>query len=202
MKLERCNNGHYYDKSKHSTCPHCGIDIELDIQKTKSLKNDNSDNVDKTQPRFENHKESSNNESNNNTNYNTNSNIDSENKTIGLYHKSIGIDPVVGWLVCIEGIEKGRDYRIRSGRNFIGRSEKMDINIAGDRGISRERHAVIIYDAKKNKYLINPGDSREMVYVNDDGVYNAIELKINDIIELGETKLIFIPLCGSEFKWD
>ena len=35
-------------------------------------------------------------------------------------------DPVVEWLVCIDGPEKGRDYRIRSGNNYIGRSQDIE----------------------------------------------------------------------------
>lgn len=42
-------------------------------------------------------------------------------QTIALVQKEMGIDPVVGWLVCISGAEKGRDYRIHSDNNFIGR---------------------------------------------------------------------------------
>ena len=72
-----------------------------------------------------------------------------QNKTVGYYHKKVGIDPVVGWLLCVDGPEKGRDYRIRSGRNSIGRAENMDICISGDSSISRERHAIIAYDPKK-----------------------------------------------------
>lgn len=181
MKLSRCKSGHYYDTTKHSLCPYCSIDINLESKKTLPLGNQSLDT--KTLPNEE-------------------VNIETEEKTIGMYHKTIGIDPVVGWLVCIEGTDKGRDYRIRSGRNFVGRSEKMDINIAGDRSISRERHAIIIYDPKKDIFLIDPGDSREMVYLNNEGVYSATIIKSYDMIELGESKLLFIPLCGGDFKWE
>ncbi len=51
-----------------------------------------------------------------------------------------GIDAVVGWLVCVHGRNRGRDYRIRSENNTVGRSENMDICISGDDLISRERH--------------------------------------------------------------
>ena len=37
--------------------------------------------------------------------------------------------PVVGWLVCIEGPSKGKDYRMIAEKNFIGRSPEMDIRI-------------------------------------------------------------------------
>ena len=44
-----------------------------------------------------------------------------EGRTVGLIRKRTGLDPVVGWLVCIAGPDKGRDYRIHSERNFLGR---------------------------------------------------------------------------------
>lgn len=207
MKLIRCERGHYYDSTKHSSCPHCGVDIDLNISRTMPMGGKMQDSsTPKTEPRLNNlnierrlnkeHQQEMFNKSNMGGEY------EEDKKTVGIYHKKIGIDPVAGWLVCTEGADRGRDYRIRSGRNFIGRSEKMDIHITGDRTISRERHATVIYDPKKNAYLINPGDSREMVYLNGDGVYSATEIKAHDIIELGETKLMFIPLCGEEFKWE
>jgi len=36
-----------------------------------------------------------------------------------------------GWLVCIGGPNKGDDYKIREGRNFIGGDLKMDIIFRG-----------------------------------------------------------------------
>ena len=29
------------------------------------------------------------------------------------------VDPVCGWLVCIEGTRVGKDYKIKNGKNFI-----------------------------------------------------------------------------------
>lgn len=30
-------------------------------------------------------------------------------KTVGVFQKNMKIEPVVGWLICVEGPEKGRD---------------------------------------------------------------------------------------------
>ena len=35
-----------------------------------------------------------------------------------------------------------------------------------------------------------------------DEVIQAADLKAYDRIELGETQLLFIPLCGENFAWD
>ena len=56
--------------------------------------------------------------------------------TVALVKKESGIDPVCGWLVCISGADIGRDYRIKTERNFVGRSANMDIMINGDAYVS------------------------------------------------------------------
>lgn len=112
------------------------------------------------------------------------------------------LDPVTGWLVCISGPSKGRDYRIRSEKNFIGRAEDMHIQILGDNHISRRNHAVLIYDPKKRKTVLMPGDSSGLVYLNGETVYTPEELTAFDVIEMGRSKFIFQPLCGEHFEWE
>lgn len=124
-----------------------------------------------------------------------------EGVTIGVYDKRQRFDPVVGWLICIEGAERGRDYRIYSDRNFIGRGEGMRICIKGDDTISRERHSEINFDARHQTFYIAPGDGRGNTYLNDRPVLQAQALQPWDIIEIGETKLVFVPLCGPVFNW-
>jgi len=111
------------------------------------------------------------------------------------------MDPVTGWLVCIEGPSKGRDYRILTEKNFLGRSDGMDIQVLGDNYIAKRNHAVFVYDPKKRKNLLLPGDSQGLVYVNGEAVYAPIELSQFDTIELGKSKFLFIPLCGENFEW-
>lgn len=111
------------------------------------------------------------------------------------------MDPVTGWLVCIEGPSKGRDYRIMTEKNFLGRSDGMDIQILGDNNIAKRNHAVFVYDPKKRHTLVLPGDSQGLVYVNGEAVYVPQELAPYDTIELGKSKFIFIPLCGENFEW-
>jgi len=122
--------------------------------------------------------------------------------TRALIPVQAGIDPVVGWLVCTHGPEKGRDYRIRSENNTIGRSMDNYIRIEGDDSISRERHAVITFDPTTNSFFLIPGEGRGLVYHNGKALFAAQELQPYDQIMLGRTKLLFIPLCGDKFKWD
>ena len=37
---------------------------------------------------------------------------------------------------------------------------------------------------------------------NDLPLYVPQVLRINDVIELGDTKLMFIPLCSDQFQWN
>ena len=111
------------------------------------------------------------------------------------------MDPVTGWLICIEGPSKGRDYRIHSEKNFVGRADGMDIQILGDNNIAKRNHAIIVYDPKKRKTILLPGDSQGLVYLNDEAVYAPEELKDYDSIEIGKSKFLFIPLCGENFEW-
>lgn len=112
------------------------------------------------------------------------------------------IDPVVGWLVCIKGPQMGRDYRILSEKNFIGRSEDMQIQILGDNKIARRNHAIVAYDPLKRTTLILPGDSQGLVYLNNDAIYTPVELSPYDVIQLGNSQFLFIPLCGEHFEWE
>lgn len=127
---------------------------------------------------------------------------DDEPVTINVIHKMLGYDPVVGWLVCISGRERGRDYRIHGDNNFIGRSTNMDICIQGDESISKVRHAVISYDSRSNVFYLASGEGRSLIRLNDKPVLGMVELKAMDIVEIGMTRLMFVPLCGENFVWE
>lgn len=172
--LTRCLKGHYYDSKKHSSCPFCGVqDLDIDIKKTMAKRVETNSGQAPAE----------------------------EGKTVGMFRNKLDMDPVVGWLVAVSGPEKGHDYRIKSEKNFIGRSEKMDISIAGDESISRDNHAVVSYNPKNNVFRIFPGESRGLVYLNDEELVTPEELKANDIIEIGQSRLMFMPFCGEHFTW-
>lgn len=133
---------------------------------------------------------------------NLNQEIEKESKTVGYWIKELSVDPVVGWLVCIEGADKGKDYRIINERNFIGRSSDMEICITGDSSISRKNHCSIVYNPKQRIFVITPGDSNGLVYVQMKALYESKEINNFDLIEIGNSKFIFIKLCGENFDWN
>ncbi len=110
--------------------------------------------------------------------------------------------PVCGWLICIEGARVGKDYKIHKGKNFVGRGDEMDIQIIGDNEINRKNHTIIVYDPKKLNTVILPGDSAGLAYLNEEPVYVPTELKPYDTISLGNSRFLFVPLCGRNFSWD
>ena len=122
-------------------------------------------------------------------------------KTVGMMQEQMGFDPVVGWLACVEGPSRGKSYTIRGGINSIGRGDRMDITITGDRTISMENHARISYSDRNNRFNLLPGDGRNIVYLNGEEVFSATPLQAYDLIDFGETKLLFVPLCGERFTW-
>lgn len=112
------------------------------------------------------------------------------------------LNPVCGWIVCIKGPSRGHAYKIKAGKNFIGRADDMDIQILGDDKIAYRKHAVIAFDPKTRNTMLLPGDSGELVYCQNKAVYTPTELEVRNNIELGVSELIFIPFCGINFNWD
>ena len=118
---------------------------------------------------------------------------------VDLRHGS-GSEPVVGWLVCIEGPMRGQDFRIRDGYNFIGR-EEGDIRIKGDNAISRQKHAVVAFYSKRNSFHVGPADGRNIIELNGEPVFNHVQMENFDVITVGNTKLMLVVLCGDRFNW-
>lgn len=200
MALTECANGHLYDTDQYASCPYCqgGINrVEFGggdsgIGKTVGLGTPNgapiTSEVGATVAP---------------SNYRSQggSSENDTGKTVAILQKSLKVEPVVGWLTCIEGEDKGKDYRIEAKNNTIGRDERMDICIKGDSTISRENHARLAYDVKHNAFHLIPAESTNSIYVNDEPTYVPTKLSPYDLIELGESKFLFVPLCNDKFNW-
>ncbi len=114
----------------------------------------------------------------------------------------VSSDPVVGWLVCIVGKHFGQSFIIGTGNNSIGRNDDNRIVLSMDNRVSRSKHALITYEPKKRNFYLKPGDSSGLTYLNDDYIDESKKLKAKDIIKLGESKFIFVPLCDETFTWE
>ncbi len=113
-----------------------------------------------------------------------------------------GLKPVVGWLLCIQGMDIGNSFTVRLGKNFIGRSSEMEIALHGDEGIAMEKHAAVYYVPKQRRFAVEPGLSGRPFYVNRNAVTRPIWIKQHDIITLGNASLMFFPCCGEHFSWE
>lgn len=111
-------------------------------------------------------------------------------------------DPPVGWLVVVQGPGQGQVVTLGNGVNTIGRapSERVCLDFS-DTLISRQRHALITYDPKGKKFYVQQGDGTNLTYIGDTPVLTPTELEEFSKIQMGETVLLFVPLCGERFDW-
>lgn len=204
--MKRCKNGHKYDETQYDSCPECNIENDSKTSAFTSNKGFKSNFG--SQPPFIDYNSSDNRyyESSDTGLYSSEGYLDSYVNdegmhTVGLYKKIKGFDPVVGWLVCVEGASRGKDFIIKAERNFIGHDPSMDIRIDGDNTISAKKHAIISFNPKENIFRVIPGDGHGIVYLNNKEVFTAEKLKKGDIIQVGQTHLVFVPLCDETFSW-
>ena len=216
MEIKRCKNGHFYDAEANSTCPQCAAESEIagggvsvaPVEYGKTVPMDppaydmggyamNNGVMDETMPLeggsgftrgfFD----------------DTPQVTDYEEVTGPVNVNGVpGFAPVVGWLVCIEGPARGTDYRIRAGYNYIGRGDHMDICIKGDEKISRDKQALIAYDQEERLFFFGHVSGKFIDRLNGKTVMNPQELQSHDILTIGSTKLMFVPLCGERFDWN
>ncbi len=215
MNLVRCDSGHFYDSESFGSCPHCSGAAAGNNNLTMPLQQSGNDEVTvalttppppQGAPAQVPVSGQSGGSLQDAVNAAVQSSpapvIDDDNKTVGFFSSAIGKEPVVGWLVCIKGEHFGEDFRLKSGRNFIGRSSNMDVCVTKDNTVSRERHAIVVYEPKGNLFLMQPGDSKELCYLNDSVVLSPQPLKSHDKLLLGKTELMFVPCCVDSFVWE
>ncbi len=199
-QLEQCPNGHYYNSALHPTCPICA---QGSIPATEPFPATSAPGGTYTadppymaeNPGFPRTEPVSVDRS-----VSTPSTPFQPTMIGGDLNVPGGVEPVVGWLVCVEGPMRGNDYRLHAGYNYIGR-ELGDVRISGDQQISRQNHAMVAFDDADGIYYAGPSAGRNLLKVNGKTVLNAVELNRYDIISIGTTKLMFVPLCGEHFSW-
>lgn len=212
MNLTRCEKGHYYDMDKFTSCPHCS---SSDEGMNETVRYSNPVNWDKgtvfdagaMSPTVPYSKEMGESEDKKNslgdliTEASGTDEPDDEGVTQSYNALNLSKEPVVGWLVCTEGENSGECWQLKTGRNFIGRSVNQDVTLS-DKSVSREKHAILLYEPRRREFIVQPGDSRSLFYMNGEVVLNSSKIDAYDELMIGNTKLLFIPLCGEKFGWD
>lgn len=108
----------------------------------------------------------------------------------------------VGWLVITDGPGRGAAFPLFNGVSQIGRGEGQTIRLDfGDNTISRENHAAVAYDPEQNSFFIGHGGKANLVRCNNMPVLSTQTLSPGDKLRIGETSLMFVPLCGPDFQW-
>ncbi len=191
MAIVQCENKHYYDNSKYSECPHC--------QKARDRGEDPSRfSENKTIAKFSHKRDTDDNVMTQSLRNAVGGANDSQ-KTVALYFKDKNMNPIAGWLVCTDGENKGRSFEIHIGKNFVGRSMKMDIH-TNDEKISRENHFSIIYEPNSVRFYVLQG--KGITYYNGKILSDAEELSEGDEIEAGSSKYTFVPFCKEGRDWN
>ena len=196
MKYKRCEYGHYYDPSKYASCPHCQVRSRQDeytVAKTpvddrvaeifdlkEEVREVQAQAAAAQQPAA----------------------MEEDSVTVARVEKVTGFDPIVGWFVQVTGENRGKTYEIHSERNTIGRANGMDICLKGDLGISRDTNGVISYNPRNRAFHLIPGEGKAIIYVNGEELLSPIELHAHDRVEISDTMLLFVPLCGEKFAWE
>lgn len=188
LAIVQCSQNHYYDDKKNKTCPYCeklngSVADDGGINEQLTSYHDFSDFEDDARL------------------------TEAYGESVGDYEKTIGIflDDTqnvltAGWLVCIEGAQKGKNFTINAGRNFAGRSLDMDIVLADDDSISRDKHFSIVYDPKTIAFYLVCGEGH--TYLNNEPVLSQNQLSEGDAIQVGNSKYLFIPFCKEGRDWN
>lgn len=104
--------------------------------------------------------------------------------TLATLHRA----PVVGWLVALNGKQKGEDFRLREGQNTIGSGAGLEVTL-DDPAVSA-KHASVRY--RDGVFSLTDLDSTNGTFVNDSADPVArVELKDNDVVRVGEISLKF-----------
>lgn len=190
MKIEQCQKGHFYDNEKYEKCPFCYTDIDVRRSVTEekiSIVGEATVQPRENNPQYMKWKDAE--------------DASDSNRTIMESPELATHYYITGWLVCVAGPERGRDYRLRYGFNQIGRSHKMDVCIFEDDAISRGGHCNVVYEHRKNQFLLVPGNG-SMTFVEDAMLEAPILLHSGDRFQIGNTVLEFIAFCRDDIKWE
>ncbi|MBR1693168.1 MAG: FHA domain-containing protein [Lachnospiraceae bacterium] len=201
----KCKNGHWYDTTVHKTCPHCKRDSEkLSIRIDDDIEEDDRTiSIAEVDISLGEELGAIIGESINNMvgGVSGDASLDDD-KTISFgFFGIMETQSVTGWLVCMTGSEKGKDFRLHSGKNFVGRSTSMDVILIDDKTISRDKHCSVVYDPKGNNYYAS-AENGNIMYVNGRLTDSPTAIQEGDIISIGETKLLFIPFCKEGRSWE
>lgn len=204
MKLVRCANKHFFDSDKFDECPHCE---ELDEATAESIAlkqkriNDEFSDIGLPVPPPVAPPIQQSLQSLVSAAVAEKPSAPEDVQTIAFYDFG-DTEPVVGWLVAIRGEYIGQSFNLKAGTNFIGRGMTMDVPLAKDTKVSRDKHAIITYDPQNRIFFVQPGESRGLTYLNGELLLAFRPIENGEKIAIGGSEFIFVPFCGKDFTWE
>ncbi len=126
------------------------------------------------------------------------------NATVALTESDMDFIPRVharAFLVGIDGPMTGASYVFQESRAVIGRQKNYEISLYRDNSVSRSPHAILTYNKDTLHYAVTPGDAEKKVSVNGAFITGETEVKLYDVIGVGQSRLLFIPVCSEKFAW-
>ncbi len=190
MAIVQCDQHHFYDNQRYSSCPICakGVGVTVPVDDMRDGATSYLDDFDYPRP------------SNDAMTQGYSDYVGEDDHTIGIFTDEESQNQLtVGWLVCLKGPVKGKSYPFFSGRCFAGRGPDMDLVLSDDRHISRDKHFSLVYDPMSIGFFLVPGNGQ--TYLNGDPVSVATPLKEGDLISAGESEYCFIPYCKEGRVW-
>lgn len=113
---------------------------------------------------------------------------------------AVSLGPIVGWLAVIAGPGRGQVLALHYGVNDIGRSDKSRVQLDfGDSAILPDNHAAIIYTARSRRFYLQALTTA--IELNGRPAQESVELVGGAMLQLAQTRLRFMPLCGPDFDW-
>ena len=204
MSMNKCPSGlHFYDDEKYTQCPYCLKNAETGIEDVNEMltefknveigemlteKNEDSSLLNSYRLIADSLKEGI-----------EIDDVDSD-LTIGVYSEEKGNKLLVGWLVCILGAEKGRDYRLFHGVNRMGQGRGCEIEIVDDPEMSSEQLR-IVYDGKGACFYVVPTDGN-LTYLNGQVLKEAKPIFKGDKLSTGSSVFVFVPFLDNGKTWD
>lgn len=189
MATKKCPNGHQYDSSIYGdNCPFCP---SLEVEGHTQVCDDMGGGETKATSDW-----------NNSEGYKPTMKMDEPGgghtviRTVGGGQQNQGDGRrMVGILVSYSQNSAGEVYKIYEGRTVIGRDHSCDISFPTDTHMSG-RHFLIQFVGAKGLFKAKDMGSSNGSFVNG-SVYvmdESVDLKTNDVIVLGETKLLFMAI--------
>jgi len=126
------------------------------------------------------------------------------NATVAMTESDMDYLPRVharAFVVCVDGPMTGASFVFQENRAVVGRQKNYEIALFRDNSVSRSPHAIISYDKDSLRYTVVQGDPEKKVSVNGTFINAEQELKLYDIIGIGQTRMLFIPVCSEKFAW-